>query len=89
MPRKPKIEKQTITVIVNGKPIAVILHPPTSDRPSWFAYWSGLITSKSTGQCRLGDAILAAENMVKSGGKKATVADTVLSDDEFKALQDH
>ncbi len=30
MPRKPKVpeqQKQTITVVVNGKPISIILHP--------------------------------------------------------------
>ena len=50
MPRKPKPEKQTITVLVNGTPVAVILHPPTGTRPSWYAYWNGLVASKSTGQ---------------------------------------
>ena len=87
MPRKPKPEKQTITVLVNGTPVAVILHPPTGTRPSWYAYWNGLVASKSTGQRTLADAILAAENMVKGGGKRATVAGAVLSDEEFEAVQ--
>ena len=87
MPRKPKVEKQTITVVVNGKPVAVILHPPTGTRKSWYAYWPGLVTSKSTGQAKLEDAVVVAEDMVKSGGKKATVADAVLTDEEFEPIQ--
>jgi integrase len=87
VPRKPKVEKQTITVIVNGSPIAVILHPPTATRKSWYVYWNGLVTGKSTGQSKLDDAIVAAENMVKNGGKQAKVADAVLSDEEFEQIQ--
>ena len=87
MPRKPKVEKQTIQVIVNGKPVAVTLHPPTSRRRSWYAYWAGLVASRSTGQTKLEDAIMAAETMVRNGGKVATVADAVLSDEEFEAIQ--
>jgi integrase len=87
MPRKPKIEKQVVQVIVNGKPIAVVLHPPTGARASWFAYWNGLGASKSTGQSNLEDAIVAAEEMVKSGGKKSTAADARLSDGEFEEIQ--
>jgi integrase len=87
MPRKPKVEKKTITVVVNGVPVAVTLHPPTDARKSWYAYWPGLVTSKSTGHRNLADAIVAAENMVRSGGKRATVADTGLSDEEFEKIQ--
>src|SRR5262249_46355293 len=87
MPRKPKQEKQTITVIVNGKPIAVTLYPPTTARRTWYAYWPGLTFSKSTGHANLQDAVVAAEEMVKGGGKKATIADAVLSDEEFEQIQ--
>jgi hypothetical protein len=41
MPRKPKVEKHTITVVINGAPIDVVLHPPTGSRMSWYAYWAG------------------------------------------------
>ena len=58
----------------------------TGSRPAWYAYWGGLVTSKSTGQRTLEDAIIAAENMVK-GGKRATVAEAVLSDEEFEVIQ--
>src|SRR5262249_2248939 len=87
MPRKPKQEKQTVTVVVNSKPVAVTLHPPTGSRSSWYAYWAGLVASKSTGQHNLEDAISAAEEMVRSGGHRATVADAVLTDEEFEAIQ--
>lgn len=87
MPRKPKVEKQSITVVVNGAPVGVILHPPTATRKSWYAYWPGQVASKSTGQRQLADAIVVAEAMVKTGGKKPTVADALLSDEEFEAVQ--
>jgi integrase len=88
MPRKPKApEKQTIQVTVNGKAVNITLHPPTKARRSWYAYWNGLVASKSTGQSKLEDARVAAEEMVRNGGKKATVADAVLSDEEFDAIQ--
>jgi hypothetical protein len=41
MPRKPKIDKVKITVVVGGEPVSVVLHPPTISRRSWFAYPSG------------------------------------------------
>lgn len=91
MPRKPQHEKQTITVIVNGVPVTVILHPPTSVRKSWYAFWTGLVTSKSTGQHKVEDAVLVAENMVrawKSGhsGKRPALHDAILSNEEFIAI---
>jgi hypothetical protein len=87
VPRKPKVEKQTLTVLINGKPVAVILHPPTDARKSWYAYWPGLVTSKSTGCACYQDAVIAVDSMVKSGGKRATVADASLTDEEFEQIQ--
>lgn len=92
MPRKPKFEKKTITVLVNSTPIAITLHPPTGTRKSWYAYWAGLVASKSTGQPRLADAVVVAENMLRrslvGGGSAQPIADDlVMSDEEFKALQ--
>jgi len=87
MPRKPKFEKKTITVVVNDSPVTVILHPPTDSRKSWYVYWNGLVASKSTGQRSLADAMLAAEHMVRNGGKPARLADAVLSDEEFEEIQ--
>ena len=40
MPRKPKLEKTAITVVVNGTPVTVTLHPPTGTRRSWYVYWT-------------------------------------------------
>lgn len=72
MGRKPKAEKRTITVVVNGAVIPVILHPPKPPRRAWYAYWPGLIASKSTGQMDFERATLVAENMVRNGGNVAT-----------------
>jgi hypothetical protein len=87
MPRKPRVEKQTITVLVNNTPVAVTLHPPTDVRTSWYAYWNGLVSSRSTGQTNLQDAIVAADRMVREGGRRATLDNAVLTDDEFEQVQ--
>src|SRR5262249_6873817 len=92
MPRKPKVEKRTVTVVVNGSPIAVVLHPPAGRRRSWYAFWTGLVSSKSTGHRDLDEAIVAAENMVRAWreggtGKRATPADGVMTDKEFDEIQ--
>ena len=87
MPRKPKAEKKTITVIVNGAPIGVTLHPPTKARRSWYAYWNGLVSSKSTGQANFADAVIVVENMLKQGGQRATICDALMTDDEFEQIQ--
>src|SRR5690606_33764596 len=87
MPRKPKKEKQRVTVLVDGKPIAVTMHPPTGNRKSWYAFWTGLTTSKSTGQADLDEAVKVVENMLRNGGKKTDLSDLVMSDDEFEEIQ--
>ena len=87
MGRKAKRTKQTITVVVNGTVVPVILHPPQPPRRAWYAYWPGLVASKSTGQTDFERAALAAENMVRNGGKLRTVTETLLSDEEFEAIQ--
>jgi hypothetical protein len=88
MPRRPKPpDKQTITVLVNGKPVAITLHPPAGARQAWYAYWTGLPSSRSTGQRNLGDAVMAAESMLKNGGVLPSPADTLLSDEEFETIQ--
>ena len=67
--------------------IPVILHPPLPPRRAWYAYWPGLVASKSTGQTDFEQAALAAEDMLRNGGKRGSLADTVLSDEEFEAIQ--
>jgi hypothetical protein len=87
MPRKPKIEKKTITVIVNGNPITVTLHPPTGRRTSWYAYWHGLVASRSTGQRDFGEAVKVIEDMLRKGGRRADLEDALLSDAELEQIQ--
>jgi hypothetical protein len=88
MPRKPKPEqKQKVTIVVNGTPVAVTLTPPTHARKSWFAYWTGLVTSKSTGAATYDDAVKAAEHMLTHVGQKPDLVHALLSDEEFEAIQ--
>lgn len=87
MPRKAKREKQKFTVLVDGSPIEVTLRPPTRTRKSWYAYWTGLTFSKSTGQSELTEAVKVVENMLRNGGKKSDLSDLVMSDDEFVEIQ--
>jgi integrase len=74
-------------VLVDGTPVAVTLHPPTGTRASWYAFWSGLETSKSTGTATLDDAVRVVENMLRNGGKRPDLGETVLSDDDFEEIQ--
>lgn len=92
MPRKPKLEKKTINVLVNSTPIAVTLHPPTGTRKSWYAFWTGLVTSKSTGQTKFEEAVVVAESMLRDSlaggsGAQPILADFLMSDEEFEAIQ--
>jgi integrase len=93
MPRKPKLDKKAITVILDGTPVAVTLYPPAGARRSWFAYWSGLSGSKSTGQSDFSKAVVVAENMLcraRAGGgsvSRAIVLDTMLTDEELEKIQ--
>lgn len=87
MPRKPQKQKQKIAVVVRGRTVDVILHPPTERRKSWFAYWSGLKSSKSTGHTKLEEAIKAVEAMLRNGGKRPPASDELLTDEEFIKLQ--
>ena len=87
MPRKPKARKKKITVVVEGNPIAVTLFPPSGVRKSWYAYWKGLVTSKSTGEQELESAMAVAENMVRNGGKRSELTDNMLTDEDFEDIQ--
>jgi integrase len=81
------LEKKTISVIVNGKPVPVILHPPAGRRTSWFAYWRGLAASRSTGQREFGEAVRAVEGMLRDGGRRADLSTALLSDEDFDQIQ--
>jgi len=87
MPRKPKLEKTQITLVVRGTPVPVTLYPPIAPRTSWYAYWPGLTFAKTTGQEALEAAITVAEDMVRNGGRRGRLEDTVLSDEEFEEIQ--
>ena len=87
MGRKTKRLKQVITVVVNGAVIPVTLSPPKPPRRAWYAYWSGLVASKSTGQTDFQQAALAAESMVRNGGKRPCVVEALMSDEDFTAIQ--
>jgi len=88
MPRKPQpARKRKITVVVEGVTVDVMLHPPAGTRRSWYAYWSGLTTSRSTGHTDFAEAVKAAEDMLRSGGRKRRADESVLSDEEFEEIQ--
>ena len=87
MGRRQKQEKARVNVVVDGRAVQVTLFPPTAPRRSWFAYWTGLVASKSTGQRRLEDAVTVAENMLRNGGDRARVDTMSLSDEEFWEIQ--
>lgn len=92
MPAKPKTAKHTTTVVVNGKPMKVILHPPQKSRRCWYAYWKGILSSKSTGQRKLEDAIVTVDGMVRSwassqNGKPVLLVAGPMSDQEFDEIQ--
>jgi hypothetical protein len=87
MPRKLKLEKTDLTVILNGNPVTITLFPPTGTRKAWYAYWRGLKSSRSTGCRNLNDAMTAAEAMLCNGGKRASADESVISDEEFEAIQ--
>lgn len=63
------------------------LHPPGGSYRTWYAYWPGAVYKRSTGQTDPGEAVRAAEAMVRGAGKKAQVADAVLTDQEFEGVQ--
>ncbi len=87
MGRRRKRNKQTITILVKGTAIRVILHPPAPPRTSWYAYWPGLTTSRSTGTRNYEDAVVLAEEMLRNGGKKRSSQPVELTDEEFEAIQ--
>lgn len=92
MPRKPKLEKRTITVVVDGSPITVSLHPPSGARKSWYAYRSGLVASKATGQRNLEDAIVVVESMLRNwkagrGAQRPAPSTEILTNEEFEVIQ--
>lgn len=87
MPRKPREIKKTINVVVDGRVVHVVLHPPSGSRTSWYAYWPGLKSSRSTGVSDVGEAIQVVEDMLRNGGRKSAPGSDPLSDAEFEEIQ--
>lgn len=92
MPRKPKVQKKDVTILVENHPITITLHPPTKTRTSWYVYWNGLKSSRSTGQSEYQSAVQIADDMIRRWVKgeeplRATPSSTALSDEDFKELQ--
>jgi integrase len=87
MPRKPKLNKTQVIVTVNGAPIPVTLFPPQGSRKTWYAYWKGLKTRKTTGVTEYEQAVIAVSDMLNYGGGKRFLADAIMSDDEFEEIQ--
>jgi integrase len=87
VPRKPSLKKQTVLVKVNETSVAVTFHPPSGTRKAWYAYWPGLVASKSTGQQDFKAAVAVVEGMLRNAGRKPEVKDTLLTDDDLEAIQ--
>jgi hypothetical protein len=86
------VEKKETAVVLDGRPIEVILHPPSGARRSWYVYWNGLVPSKSTGHTDYHQAVVAAEHMLKEWkaggtGERPRPTDSVLTDEEFEKVQ--
>jgi integrase len=94
MAKSPKPRKHIVTVFVKDAPITLTLHPPGGRRTSWYMYWPGLTSSRSTGRAEQKAAVTAAEAMVRQfveagTGHRVTPADLGLTDAEFEAVQRH
>ena len=64
------------------------MHPPVPPRSSWYAFWHGLTTSRSTGESSYEEAVRVVQDMLGNGGaKRATLADAALTDEEFEEIQ--
>lgn len=90
MPRKPKVDRTTIHVEINGRSVAVTMFPPepSRKRQAWYAYWKGLKARKTTGERKFENAVRAVSLMLHHGGKKLLAQDEpVLSDEEFVEIQ--
>jgi integrase len=92
MPQKPKLKKEKTSFVLDGKSVDIILHPPTDKRRSWYAYWNGLETSKSTGQAKLEQAKVSVEQMVRAwqaggSGKRVLLGDMTMTDEEMDQIQ--
>lgn len=89
MPRKPKEGCHEIQVSHNGAAVRVTLFPPRTAKKerTWFAYWKGQKTRRSTGKKALREAIDAATAMVQERPTGRSGDWDCPSDDEFIEIQ--
>ncbi len=87
MPRKPKPTNRRISVMVNDAPIEVTLYSPRGRKRTWYALWNGVPAARSTGQVDFDEAVTAVQAMLRNGGKRVSVAEASLSDEEFIEIQ--
>ena len=87
MPRKPKPTNRRISVMVNDAPIEVTLYSPRGRKRTWYALWNGVPAAQSTGQVDFDEAVTAVQAMLRNGGKRVSVAEASLSDEEFIEIQ--
>lgn len=85
MPRKPKAET-TELINANGTMIRVTLFPPDRSRNerSWYAYWKGQPTRRSTKKATKAEAIEAVRKMLC---RQPETPSATLTDEEFIAIQ--
>lgn len=87
MPRKPQPKKRIIAVSVNSHIVDVTLFPPSKAKKTWYAYWTGLSFSRSTGQTDFDEAVRAVESMLRNQGRKSKASEAALTDEEFIRIQ--
>lgn len=89
MPRKPKEGCHEIHVSLDGAAVRVTLFPPRAAKKerTWFAYWKGQKTRRSTGKKMLREAIEAATAMVQERPAGHPGDWQCPSDEEFIEIQ--
>lgn len=85
MPRKPSLKKEVRTLRGNGKDVQVSFFPPQGRNKSWYAYWKGLPTRKSTKERSLERAIESVERELFD--KQDASSSSLMTDEEFDEIQ--
>lgn len=87
MPKKPKPQNSKISIAVNGFPIDVTLYSPRGKKKTWYAYWNGLTSARTTNQTNYEEAVKAVTAMLNNGGKRPDHSQSILSNEEFEQIQ--
>ena len=85
MPRQ--LQKKRIEVFANGKSITVSMFPPNGRDKTWYVYWKGLPTRKSTHCRNYDDAVQAVNDMLNNNGRRSIAEDAILNDEDFDRIQ--